>query len=105
VECNELKWCRPELEPGIDCLAGVVHTSLGEFAEGDGLLEELADLELPRRPRALAQNVAFATIGKPLLTLLAKKPISDLAGSGGCSPAGEHYGIRILARRVAGHLV
>ena len=48
--------------------AGVVHTNLGEFTEGDGLFEELTHLEFSGGPRALAQDVAFATIGKPLLT-------------------------------------
>src|SRR5205807_7314637 len=84
---------------------GLVHTDLGDFIEGGGLLEELAHLELAGRPRTLAQDVAFATIGKPLLTLLAEKSVGDLAGSCKSSSASEHYGIRVLAQRVAGHLV
>jgi len=85
--------------------AGVVHTNLGEFTEGDGLFEELTHLEFSGGPRALAQDVAFATIGKPLLTFHTEPALSDLAGSRSSPSVREHYGIRILARRVAGHLV
>ena len=55
---EDIRWRAPQ-----QC-TGIVHTNLGKCREGDSLPEEVAHLELANRPRALAQDVAFATVGK-----------------------------------------